>query len=301
MISAASLRFQDYQFEHQTLTGLWRWTTRVDVTGPAPVYQIRDIMAPFGILRDTVPLPGPVVQAMADSISQLQLQFPPTILIGPPSSLTFVVDEGRGFSIPQTVVLTNSGVFGSLLSAVLSSNAVYCTVTPSNVGNLASNESGSFDVAVDSTTLLASSSPYHVTVSATDPSASNNPRTLPVTITVRPKATIQVSPSVLNFAATRPPSGPFDPVPSQTFAIQNSGLSGSVLDFQVQKLVNLSDSWLTSLTPVSGTLSSGGSQNLTVGVAPVAGLMPGSYTETLRISGYSTNSFVDVTVQLVIS
>lgn len=301
MVTAANLRFFDTQFQHQTSTGVWRWTTRVDMTGSAPVYQVRDIIAPFGVLRDSIPIPGPVVLAMADSIEQLQANFPPTILIGPPSSLTFIVDEGRGFSTPQAVPLTNNGVFGSLLNAVLSTSAPYVTVTPANVGNLASNEVGSFDVAVDSTTLVAASSPYNVTVTATDATATNNPRTLPVTITVRPKATILATPTTLNFAVTAPISGAYPAVPSQTFSLQNSGPAGSVLGYQVQKLTNLSGTWLPSFSPVTGSLNSAASQNITVNVAPATGLARGTYTETLRISGYSTNSFVDVLVQLVIS
>lgn len=271
------------------------------MTGSAPVYQVRDIVAPFGVLRDSIPIPGTVIQAMADSIDQLTANFPPTIVIGPPTSLTVVVDEGRGFSTPEVVPLTNGGVFGSLLNAVLSSSAVYMTVTPSNVGNLASNEAGTFSLAVDSTTLLASSSPYSATVTATDPTATNNPRTLPVTITVRPKATILASPTTLNFTATRPVSGPYSSVPSQPFSVQNTGPSGSVLGYQIQKLTNLSDSWLPSFSPVTGSLNSSASQVVTVNVAPVDGLATGTYSETLRISGYSTNSFVDVLVQLVIS
>lgn len=299
MISAANLRLQDYQFEVQTPLGKWRWTTRVDVTGSVPAYQIRDIVAPFGLLRDTVPIPGDVIVAMGESITEVKSQFPPSILLGP-TTLTFTVDEGRGFSLPQTVTITNNGVFGSLLGTAISASAAYIQATPANVGNLAFNEAGAFSVAVDSTDLLASSSPYNQTVTVADPAASNNPRTLPITITVRPKATILASPLTLTFAVTAPLSGPFPSIPSQTFTLQNSGPASSVLGYQIQKLTNLSP-WLSGFSPVTGSLNSMASQVVTVTVAPPEGTTTGTYEERLRISGYSTNSFVDVLVQLVVT
>lgn len=300
-ISAAHIRFQDYEFEYQVTTGLWRWKTRMDVSGSIPSFQVRDVVSPFGLFRDTIPIPGEVVQAMSDSITQIQQNFPPEILIGPPATVGFEVDEGRGFSLPETVVLTNTGVFGSLLGATLSTSAPYVSVSPANVGNLASNEAGSFDVVVDSTDLLAVNSPYNETVTVQDSNATNTPQTLAVTITVRPKAEISASPLTLGFSVSKPIVGPFPAIPSQAFTVENTGPAGSILEFQVQRLTNLSDNWLASFAPVSGTLASGGTQTINVSVAPIEGLLPGTYQETLRVSGYSSNSFVDVLVQLVIT
>lgn len=300
-MTAASIRFQDYQYQHQVSTGTWRWTTRMDVSRASPSFSIRDVTSPYGILRDSIPIPGEVVEQMSASITEIQSNFPPSILIGPPSSLTFEVDEGRGFSAAQTVALTNSGVFGSLLGATLSSSASYVVVSPANVGNLAANESGAFDVSVNSSTLLAINSPYNETVVVQDPNASNNPQMLDVSITVRPKATISISPTVLSFSATAPLTGAFDPVPTQQFTIENTGPSGSVLDYQVQRVTGLSDNWLASFAPVTGTLVSGGTDIVTVAVAPIEGLAKGTYQETLRISGYSDNSYVEILIQLVIS
>lgn len=300
-ITAANIRFQDYQFSVQTPRGTWRWTTRMDVSGSIPAFQVKDIITPFGVLRDTIPLPGDVVQAMSDSISQIQSNFPPKILIGPPASLDFTVDEGRGFGMPQAVVLTNDGVYGSLLGATLSTSAAYLTVTPGIVGNLASNEAGSFSVAIDSTSLLATNSPYNEQVTAQDPNATNTPQVLPVTINVRPKAVIDISPIQLSFSVTRPITGPFPAIPSQQFTITNTGLVASLLSYQIQRLTNLSSDWLVSFAPVAEELAGGDSQVVTVAVAPIEGFLTGTYQETLRVSGYSTNSFVDVLIQLVIT
>lgn len=300
-MTAAAIRFQDYQYQHQLATGSWRWTTRMDVSGSTPAFYIRDIISPYGILRDSIPIPGEVVEAMAGSITEIQSNFPPSILIGPPASLTFDVDEGRGYSAAETVALTNNGVFGSLLGTTLSASASYLSVAPTSVGNLAANESGAFEVSVNSTTLLAANSPYNETVMVQDPNASNNPQTLAVIINVRPKATISVSPLVLSFSVAAPLTGPFPPIPSQQFTVENSGPSGSVLDYQIQRVTGLSDDWLSSFAPVTGTLTSGGTETITVAVAPIEGLAKGTYQETLRVSGYSDNSYVEILVQLVIS
>lgn len=280
---------------------MWRWKTRADLTGSTPSFQILDIITPFGVLRDSIPLPGPVVQAMAESIDSLQTNFKPTILVGPPTTISIYVDEGRGYSVPVTANVTNSGVFGSLLSVDLSTSAPYLITDTSVVGHLAFNQSGSFEVSVDSTDLLASSSPYAGTITLQDPTATNNPQTLPVAIVVRPKAVISLSPTTLIFTVSRPLTGPFPVIATQQFTVQNSGPSGSVLDYQVMSLTGLSANWLGSFDPVSGTLAASQVANITVGVDPVEGLLPGTYEETLRVSGYSYNDYADIIVRLVVT
>jgi hypothetical protein len=129
----------------------------------------------------------------------------------------------------------------------------------------------------------------------------NSPQSLPLTIVVRPKAVITVSPVTVNFSAARPLSGPYPTVPTQQFTVQNAGPSGSVLDYQIVRLTNLSQNWLASFTPVSGTLNASSTANITVTVVPVEGLLPGTYEETLRVSGYSFNDYADVLIRLVIT
>lgn len=300
-ITAANIQTQDYGFNYQTASGTWRWVTRMDVSGAGVVFEIRDIYSPLGMLRDTVPIPGEVITAMADSITEVQSHFPPSILVGPPASLTFDVDEGRGYSEPQNVVVTNDGVFGSLLNAALATSASYVTTTPANVGNLAANESGSFDVAVDSTDLLSTQSPLAATISVEDANASNSPVIYNVTINIRPKATINLTTAQLNFSVSKPLTGDFPAIPNQTFSVENTGPAGSVLNYQIQALTGLATDWLTGFSPVTEQLASGASQITTVMVAPSNDMGPGTFTETLRVSGYSTNSYVDLVVQLTIT
>lgn len=292
------LRYQDYQFQIPLNTGAWRWTTRVDVSQSVVTTQIRDVISPHGLLRDSIPIPGEVVQAMADSITEVQSAYTPSILLGA-SSLTFVVDEGRGVSVAQPVLITNNGILGSLLSATVTSSAPYCFPLPANVSGLVAHASGTFDVSVDSTNLLALGSPYSAALSVQSNEAPNSPQSIAVSVTVRPKAVISPAPTSLTFNVAAPLSAPFPPIPSQQISLSNSGASTSVLDYQIRKLSGAP--WLVSFAPVYGSINGGSMQPITVVVAPISGMGIGTYTETLRITGYSSNLSVDVPVTLNIS
>jgi len=300
-ISAANISSQNVEFSI-TLNGrVWRWTTVMDVSGAVPTFMIKNITTPYGILRDSTPLPGAVVEGMSESIQSLVANYRSSILVGPPGALVFVVDEGRGYSLPLTGRVTNTGVYGSLLSTTLVASAVYIRTNPAIIPHLASNQSGVFDVSVDSTDLLTTSSPYSGSISLQDGAATNSPQVLPITITVRPKAVVSISPGLVTYVVSRPISGPFPAIATQQFTVQNSGPSGSVLDYQIARLTGLSQSWLASFTPVTGTLPASTVQSITVLVEPVEGLMPGIYEETLRISGYSFNDYADVIIRLVVT
>ncbi len=294
----APIRYFDTQFSMQIPAGTWRWTTRMNTTGSNPSFQIIDISSPYGLLRDSIPLPGDVVTRMAETIAELVESFAPRILLNA-SALTITLDEGRGFGAAQSVTLTNNGNYGSVLGTSITSSAPYVTATPANVGGLAVNTSGSFAVAADSTNLVAASSPYSATLTVQDPAAVNNPQVITVTVVVRPKARIGVTPEDLPFAVGGPPGGPWPAIPSQTFMVVNNGLLASSLEFQVQKLHGNSP-WLTAFSPVSGTLAGGGGLNVTVSVVPPEGYNTGTYEEILRVSGYSSNLYQDVLVTLTI-
>lgn len=294
------LRYQDYEFQVALPQGIWRWTTRVNVAYAAPSYEVRDVTSPFGTLRDMIPLPGPVVTAMADSIVTCQQAFAPAIMISP-NTLTFTLNQGQGVSMPQPITITNNGVFGSLLAATISSTAPWLQAMPANITGLAFNETGSFNVTADSSSLLATDSPYTETLTLQDAAATNSPQTIAVTINVLPPATISTSPTSLVFTT----SGvlfptPYPPVPSQTFTLSNSGPAGSQLTYLIQKLIGNSP-WLVSFTPFMGNLASSQSQLILVTVAPPPNLLPGTYNETLRVSGFSTNMIQDVAITLVIT
>lgn len=296
----SNIKSHDTTFEYSTPAGTWKWRTRLDVSRSSPVYSVLDIVSPYGLLRDSIPLPGEVVQAMSDSIEELKANYAPSILVGPPTSVSITADEGRGASDRVTVQLTNGGSYGSILGCTLTPSASWMKVTPAGVGGLALNESGQFQVEVDSTTLVSSESPYAATVTIQDPNATNTPVTLPVAVVVRPKAKIQTVPTVRVFTVAKPLSGAFPSIPSQSFLVANVGPSGSSLTFEIQKLIGSSD-WLTSFQPTTSTLASGADTSIAVTVAPPSNMLPGTYSEVLRVSGYSSNSYVDVQIQLVIT
>lgn len=300
-IFTSRLRKQDYQFQATVPAGTWRWTTRVDVSLGTPQYEVVDVKSPYGTLRDMIPIPGPVITAMADSIATVQQAFAPAIMLAPSGAMTFTLTQGQGVSMPQPITITNNGVFGSLLAAAITTSAPWLQVTPANITGLAFNETGSFNVTADSSALLAVDSPYSGTITVQDPTATNSPQTIPVSVTVLPPATINVSTSNMVFNVTAPlPPSPFPPVPSQQFILSNTGPAGSQLTYLIQKLVGNSP-WLVSFTPFMGNLASTQTQTITVVVAPPPGLFPGTYQETLRVSGFSTNMIQDVQVQLVVT
>jgi hypothetical protein len=238
---------------------------------------------------------------MAESIVELRSNFSPNILIGPPSFLVFEVDEGRGYSPPQLVLVTNSGVYGSILGASLTSSASFVKINPSTIGGLAMNESGDFAVEVDSTGLLASSSPYSETIAVQDPMATNNPQSVAVLINVRPRALISSDLVLLVFNVVRPLNGIYPQVPTQNFTVENSGPLGSVLEYDIRALTGLCGGWLRSWLPAEGTLQAGEGEVITVTVQPPAGTLQGTYSEKLRVIGYSSNNYVDVEIRLVIT
>ena len=270
----------------------------MDVSGAAPVYEVTDIHSPYGIMRDTIPIPGPVVQAMSESISELSEAFAPAIVIGPPTSITVTVDERRGYSEGVPVTLSNGGAYGSILDAQISTQLDTVTVNPTEVGGLSLDKSGAFQVMVNALNMDAGS--YTTEILVQDDKATNSPQVLAVSVVVRPKASITTSLSSLNFYVANLVGAPFPPIPAQHFTITNTGPSGSVLDYQIQRLTGLSP-WLASFSPPVGTLQSGEFVDISVLVMPPANTGCGTYTEILRVSGYSDNMYTDIQVTLVIS
>jgi len=299
-IHVSRLETQDYKFQVALPSGIWRWVTRLDVSLGMPSLEVRNVTSPFGTLRDMVPIPGPVITAMAESITTILQAFAPSILVSPTGPLSFTLTQGQGVSMPQPVSITNNGVFGSLLAASITTSAPWLQVVPANLTGLAFNETGSFNVTADSTALLATSSPYSGTITVQDPAATNNPQTIPVSVVVLPPATITVSPNNLVFNVTSSYPSPFPPIPSQQFILSNTGPSGSQLTYLIQKLIGNSP-WLVSFTPFMGNLASTQTQAITVAVAPPPNMYSGVYTETLRVSGFSTNMIQDVQIQLIVS
>ena len=273
----------------------------MDVSGAYPTFQVRDIASPYGLLRDTIPIPGDIVQRMAESIVELQQAYSPTILVGPPTSLVFVVNEGQGFSEPLTIDVSNNGSFGSILDVSLSTDVPFLSVQPPTLGGVSTSMTAHFEAMVDSTSLTAEMSPIDVEIVLQDARATNSPVSFPVTITVLPKAHITLVPTTLTFYAVAPPQGVLpQPIPAQQFELQNTGLPDSLLTYQIAKLTGCT-LWLTNFSPPVGEVVGGATQPITVSVRLFPNMNPGTYTETLRVSGYSANIHADLLVRFVVS
>lgn len=291
------LASHEYAFHRSVAGRIWRWKVRVDVSGASPAYTVRDIVTPVGRLLDSIPIPGEIIQEMAASINKVKEEFAPTIEVGA-SEILFVVDEGRGFSAQEDLVVTNAGIFGSLLDATLVPSADFITITPGSLSGLASGESGISKVMVNSSELEPGT--YDEVIVVRDDTATNNPATVQVGITVRPKARITVAPTTLTFEAERSVGGTFPDVDPKTFTVTNDGPNGSKLAYYIQRLYGNS-CWLEAITPMEGELDSGDSQVVTITVKPTENMLRGTYEEMLRVSGYSENSYADVLLRLVVS
>ena len=56
MTLASNLRTQSYEYGYDVAEGRWTWTTQVDVTLASPIYRVTNIISPYGLLRDTIPI-----------------------------------------------------------------------------------------------------------------------------------------------------------------------------------------------------------------------------------------------------
>ncbi len=106
------------------------------------------------------------------------------------------------------------------------------------------------------------------------------------------EAAIGLNPSTFQFTATLGGNKP----PTQTLSVQNTGASGSTLNWSAA----VNASWLT-LSPAGGSLASGVSQNVTLSIN-IANLAVGVHNATITISDpNANNSPQTTTVKLTIT
>ncbi|MDQ7781008.1 MAG: hypothetical protein RDV41_15035, partial [Planctomycetota bacterium] len=126
---------------------------------------------------------------------------------------------------------------------------------------------------------------YNTTVTVTCNQATNNPLMIPVTFTVINEPVIVLNPASLTFNAIQGQANPAD----QVFNVSNIG--GQVLSWTASE----NASWL-SLSQYSAT---GNSTDVTASVN-IAGVAPGTYSQTVVVSGNATNSPQNLTVWLAL-
>jgi hypothetical protein len=289
-------------FKQQSTGGYWFWTvTTNNIVGVNQLYQVEDILTPFGKITDVaVAIPADVIQAMADSINQLQQQFAPLLALVQPYStnVSFIVTEGDPNINVTTIPVQNVGAFGSFMTVTASPSVSWLMISPPSIAGMGKGEQGQLAVQLLPASLLSSGSPYSSYINVQD---NRNPPTLiPVNfnITVLPRPVIATTPTAIGLSfslISMSPSG------SQQLVVTNAGPVNSVLNFTAAKLLNNSR-WL-DFTPTSGgPLNPAQSTIITLSVIPVGvPTIQGTYTETLRIlSTNASNSPIDIPVSLTV-
>ena len=213
---------------------------------------------------------------------QMTSEPPPEIWVSP-SDLSFTAKLGTNPS-SQTIRLKNTGK--GTLSYTLTSDEAWLTVNPGS--GTSSGEEKTHHVAIDTAGMGEGS--YEGLITIADPKATNNPRTVKVSLNIGQDIApeIAVSPDQLMFQAYvgRNPS-------PQNLSIRNSG--GGTLNYTVTK----NAAWL-SLSPTSGT--STGQVNSHLVSVSVGGLSAGVHQAVITVTDpKASNSPQQVGVTLDIS
>lgn len=262
-------------------------------------YFISDITSPWGLIGSiSVSIPSDVMKSMVESLTQVQEQFRPIVTFTDPSysSLTSSVVEGDSDVLIGSVVVVNTGAFGSFANITASCSSPWIRVTPTAVSGVAKNESASFDIWVIPSLMLSGSSPYSGSVVFQD---GMNSVTSNISVVVNPRPEILLTPTVLGFTYNIS-SDVIGSIP--TLDVENSGPSGSILNFTVGKVQNTSP-WLIIDDSSFSDIASGDAVTVNFSLNPSSfPSLTGVYTEILRVSSTTaSNTPVLIPVTLTIS
>jgi hypothetical protein len=288
-----------FSFSLDSIGGVWKWTVSTsNLQGPGQLYQVQDILTPYGPMNVIVsPLPGDVVQAMAQSIVSVQGQLKPSMSLISSSVFTLGITEGDPGANIGIVQIRNDGGFGSYLSANATPDVPWLSVLTPEIQGIAKGGTASFSITLVPDSMLASQSPYVGHVRIQDVNDSSSFITATVNVIVIPRPAISVSTQNVSFTWSylTPASS------AQYVVVTNSGPGTSNLEFSTLKVS--SAAWL-SISPASaGPLAAGESENLILSI--VSSSVPtvvGTYSETVRVtSANASNSPVDVLVTLTVT
>lgn len=201
-----------------------------------------------------------------------------------PASLSFSATRTGPNPPNQSLNIFNFG--SGVLNWTASDNAPWLNISPASGTTTAGGTPSTLTVSVNKTGLAVGN--YSATITITSPTASNSPKTIPVSLSVTNSATISVSPTSLFFLKNI--ARPLNPAP-KTFTI-------SVTAGSVNWTASGGASWL-SFSPTSGTASVNVPSTVTVSVNP-AGLDIGTYTANITINAPGAGSqTVQVTLNVV--
>ncbi|MFH1764444.1 MAG: hypothetical protein ABIF09_09655, partial [Gemmatimonadota bacterium] len=226
--------------------------------------------------------PNEVCVGAGNGIQAQNLQWVGPVLGLSSTGLFFSLTEGGS---PQTQLLTVSNQGGGTLTWSASEDRWWLEISPAS-GSLGAGQSA--DISVTVTDFDLTGGQYLGDITVSDPNAINSPLTALVTLDYVQKPRIGLSASTLTFGTDEG----VDP-PQQTLTITNVG--GGTLNWTAAESVG----WLV-LSPLSGSLGPGQSQNVVVLVSPGA-LLGGTYGTTIGITApNAANSPRSVAVGLTV-
>ncbi len=209
-------------------------------------------------------------------------------------SLSFTAKHLGSIPSNQTVTLSNTGDATLTYTAGATSSG-WLSVSPGS-GSVAASGNTTLTISVDNTGLTPGT--YTGSIAISDSSATNSPQTINVTHVVTAAPRIAVDQASMSFSSARLTvcngvTGGANPA-NQTLALSNTG--SATLNYAISS----SASWL-SVSPVSGSVATSGSTNLTVSI-DLTGLTAGTYNGAITITdANASNSPQTVSVTLTVT
>lgn len=219
-----------------------------------------DTQISIGFKHGAVSNTGPTI--LWDTLRVVENVTPPTITLVP-ASLSPSCTQGSN-ATSQSFTIQNTG--GGTLSYTVSDDQTWLSQNPTT--GTSTGEADTITVNYSTSGLAVGT--YNATITVTDSNASNNPQTIPVTLTVLAKPTITRSPATLSPTCIQGTNAT-----SQSFTIQNTG--GQTLSYTISD----DQTWLSE-TPTSGT-STGEVDTITVNYS-TSSLGVGTYNATITIT-----------------
>jgi hypothetical protein len=215
----------------------------------------------------------------------------PTIQASP-AGLTFTTNQGV-VAAGQTLTVKNTGTGSLTFTPVVTtaSGGSWLTISPSGSTAIAAGGSATFTVTAGSASLAAAT--YSGSIAISDPSATNNPVVVPVTLKVNAAGHVTVNRTSVSFTTdhgTLPPP--------ESIIVGNDG--GAAYTYSAQAASD--GGWLSIAAGASGTVNPGVPTTLTVAVnAAALGLAKGTYTGAITITAAgATNSPQTIPVTLTV-
>lgn len=278
-------------FSVKKINGEWNWS----ITSKNGKYYLENIVSPFGpVSVINTPIPSDILSAMYRSLQTVQEQFKPLISVTPNNIILFVV-EGDSVKPIQNLQATNVGAFGSTLVPVTTSSVPWIFPTSQGRQPLDKNAVGVYGFNVNPSLLSSSANPLLSYLTFQDEMDSTVSVVVPVSLTVLPKPSIQVSTYNISLSYYMSTASR---TPSQPVAITNSGPALSTLDVSIGKVYG--NSWLDISDTSLQDIKSGLSKDVLVSISTTTPALPGVYIERLLIK--SPNPSVDsATVEVTLT